>query len=68
MKNKTKKMTKKKVQIIHVLVEKRRIGGRDGGVKRSDILDSSEGKQKAAGEKEEELGGGSLGRRMQPSS
>lgn len=61
-------MTKKKVQIIHVLVEKRRIGGRDGGVKRSDILDSSEGKQKAAGEKEEELGGGSLGRRMQPSS
>lgn len=34
MKNKTKKMTKKKVQIIHVLVEeKRRIGGRDGGVK-----------------------------------
>lgn len=68
MKNKTKN-DQKKVQIIHVLVEeKRRIGGRDGGVKRSDILDSSEGKQKAAGEKEEELGGGSLGRRRQPSS
>ena len=35
MKNKTKKNDKKKVQIIHVLVEaeKRRIGGRDGEVK-----------------------------------
>ncbi len=70
MKNKTKKMTKK-VQIIHVVAEemKRRTEGRDGGKKRSDILDSSGGNKKQQVRKKKNWVEGSEGRkRRQPSS